>query len=106
MRTALAFCALLLAFALGAGVVWHFAHREAPLPDAPALIVKVREVARLETLDVTLYKKVDFSPDPRPSDSGWVQFANWVKEGISPSHGKAIVFGIAHLSLDLRKLDQ
>jgi hypothetical protein len=106
MRNLLAVLALLLAFALGALVVWHFANREKPLPDAPALIVKVREVARLETLDVTLYKKIDFAPDPRPSDSGWVQFAQWVKEGISPSRGKAIVFAIAHLSLDLRKLDE
>jgi hypothetical protein len=94
-----------LAFALGAFAVWEFTRRERPLPDAPALILKVREVARLETLDVSLYKKVDFSPDVRPSESGWVQFAQWVKEGISPSRGKAIVFAIAHLSVDLRKLD-
>jgi hypothetical protein len=105
MRNLLAVTALLLAFALGAGVVWHFSHREAPLPDAPALILKVREVARLETLDVTLYKKVEFAPDPKASESGWVQFAQWVKEGISPSRGKAIIFAVAHLSLDLRKLD-
>jgi hypothetical protein len=106
MRNLLAVAALLLAFALGAGLVWHFAHREAPLPDAPALIVKVREVARLETLDVTLYKKVEFAPDPKASESGWTQFAQWVKEGISPSRGRAIVFAVAHLSLDLRKLDE
>jgi hypothetical protein len=31
--------ACLLAAALGAGVVWHFTHRPAPLPDAPALVV-------------------------------------------------------------------
>ena len=103
MRNLLAVAALLLAFALGA-LAWHFAHHAARLPDAPALIVKVREVARLETLDVTLYKKVDFAPDPRPSESGWVQFTQWVKEGISPSRGRAIVFAVAHLSLDLRKL--
>jgi hypothetical protein len=106
MRNLLAFAALLLAFGLGAGLVWRFAHREAPLPDAPALILKVREVARLETLDVTLYKKVEFAPDPKASDSGWVQLAQWVKESISPSRGKAIVFAVAHLSLDLRKLDE
>jgi hypothetical protein len=105
MKTALAALALLFAFALGALSAWHFARREKPLPDAPALILKVREVARLETLDVSLYKKVDFSPDPPPSESGWVQFAHWVKEGISASRGRAIVFAVAHLSLDLRKLD-
>ena len=90
MRNLLAALALVLAFALGGFVVWHFTHGPPPLPDAPALIVKVREVSRLETLDVTLYKKVDFAPDPRPSESGWVQFAQWVKEGISPSRGKAM----------------
>ena len=35
--------ACLLAAALGAGAVWHFAQREKPLPDAPALVVKVPE---------------------------------------------------------------
>jgi hypothetical protein len=97
--------AALAAFALGVFVAWQFSRREKPLPDAPALILKVREVARLETLDVSLYKKVDFSPDMKESKSGWVQFTQWVKEGVSPSRGRAIVFAIAHLSLDLRRLD-
>ncbi len=105
MKNLLAALALVLAFALGGFVAWHFTHRDAALPDAPALILKVRDVARLETLDVTLYKKVDFAPDPKPSDSGWVQLAQWVKEAVAPSRGKAIVFAVAHLSLDLRKLD-
>src|SRR2546423_3793075 len=63
--------ACLLAAALGAGAVWHFAHHEQPLPDPPALVVKVRQVARLQSLDVSLYKKVTFAPDPaRPARSG------------------------------------
>src|SRR2546421_10161027 len=57
--------ACLLAAALGAGAVWPFAHREQPLPDPPALVVKVRQVARLQSLDVALYKKVTLAPDPR-----------------------------------------
>jgi len=105
VRNLLAVAAIVLAFVLGAFSVWHFTRREKPLPDAPALILKVREVARLESLDVSLYKKIDFAPDPQPSESGWVQFAQWIKEGVSPARGKAIVFAIAHLSLDLRKLD-
>jgi hypothetical protein len=96
--------AIVLAFTLGAFSIWHFTRREKALPDAPALILKVREVARLESLDVSLYKKIDFAPDPKPSDSGWVQFAQWIKEGVRPARGKAIVFAVAHLSLDLRKL--
>jgi hypothetical protein len=94
-----------IAFVLGVLAAWQFARRERALPDAPAIILKVREVARLETLDVSLYKKVDFSPDPKPPSSGWMQFAQWVKEGVSPSRGRAIIFAIAHLSVDLRKLD-
>src|ERR1700704_575795 len=100
MRNLLAVLALVLAFALGAFVVWRFTHREPALPDGPALILKVRDVARLETLDVTLYKKIDFAPDPRPLDSTWGMVAQYVKEKISPSRGKAIVFAIAHMSVD------
>ena len=70
MRTVAAIAvACLLAAALGAGAVWHFTQRAPPLPDAPALVVKVREVARLQALDVSLYKKVIFAPDPRETGS-------------------------------------
>jgi hypothetical protein len=105
VKTLLAALAIVLAFALGAGVVWHFTHRETPLPDAPALILKVREVARLETLDVSLYKKVDFSPDPREQGTLWGSVAQWATYAVRPPKGKAIVFAEAHLGLDLRKLD-
>ena len=106
VKNALAFAAILLAFALGAFTVWHFSHREAPLPDAPALIVKVREVARLTTLDVSLYKKVDFAPDPHEQNSLWGSVAQWATYSVKPPRGRAIVFAIAHLGLDLRKLDE
>src|SRR4051812_20553470 len=102
MRNLLAVIALVLAFALGALTVWHLAHREPPLPDAPSLILKVREVARLETLDVTLYKKLEFAPDPHYSDSVWEMAVQYLRK----PRGRAIVFAIAHLSLDLRKLDE
>src|ERR1041385_7164818 len=94
--------AVVLAFALGALVVWHFTHASPQLPDAPGLIVKVREVARLETLDVTLYKKLDFAPDPHYSDSTWEMVVQYLRK----PRGRAIIFAIAHLSLDLRKLDE
>lgn len=106
MKNALAFAAILLAFALGALTVWHFSRREAALPDPPALIVKVREVARLTTLDVSLYKKIDFSPDPREQNSLWGAVAQWATYSVKPPRGKAIVFAVAHLGLDLRKLDE
>ncbi|MBS2026213.1 MAG: DUF4230 domain-containing protein [Deltaproteobacteria bacterium] len=74
--------------------------------DTPAVVEKVRETAKLETLDVSLYKKVEFAPDPPASDSVWGDLGNWVKEAIHKPHGKAIVFAEAHLSIDLRKLDE
>ena len=74
-------------------------------PDAPALILKVREVARLETLDVSLYKKIDFSPDPREQATVWASLAQWASYTVHAPRGRAIVFAVAHLGLDLRKLD-
>ena len=105
MRNLLALLALVLAFVLGAGAVWSYAHREQPLPDAPALITRVREVARLETLDVTLYKKVAFEPDPREAHTLWGSIAQWATYTVRPPKGRAIVFAEAHLGLDLTKLD-
>jgi uncharacterized protein DUF4230 len=97
--------ACLLAAALGAGAVWHFTHREKRLPDAPALVVKVREVARLQSLDVSLYKKVVFAPDPRDTGSVWSDLLQWASYSIRPPRGRAIVFAEAHLAVDLAKLD-
>jgi hypothetical protein len=97
--------ACLLAAALGAGIVWHFTRRERPLPDAPALVVKVREVARLSTLDASLYKKIDFAPDPKPSGSTWGDVAQWASYAVRPPRGRAIVFAEAHLGIDLGRLD-
>ena len=48
------------------------AARLSPSPKAPetaAVVQRVREAARLETLDIALYKKIDFAPDPQPSDT-------------------------------------
>ncbi|MGZ6142407.1 MAG: DUF4230 domain-containing protein [Myxococcales bacterium] len=105
MKNLLAVAAILLAFVLGGLSVWHFTQRHHALPDAPALILKVREVARLESLEVSLYKKVDFSPDPREEKTLWGAVAQWATYSVKPPRGKAIVFAVAHLGLDLRKLD-
>ncbi|HTO96376.1 MAG TPA: DUF4230 domain-containing protein [Myxococcales bacterium] len=105
MRNLLAVAAILLAFALGATVAWQLAQKKARLPDAPALILKVREVARLETLDVSLYKKIDFSPDPKEQATVWSSLAQWASYTLRQPRGRAIVFAVAHLGLDLRKLD-
>jgi Protein of unknown function (DUF4230) len=97
--------ACLLAAALGAGAVWHFAHREQPLPDPHALVLKVRQVARLQSLDVSLYKKVAFAPDPKETGSVWGDLMQWASYSIRPPRGRAIVFAEAHLAVDLAKLD-
>lgn len=75
------------------------------LPDPPALIERVREVARLESLDVAVYKKVAFQPDPQPADSLLGQMATWALYTADPPEGRAIVFADAHLGLDVSKLE-
>jgi hypothetical protein len=79
--------------------------RAAPLPETPALITRVREVARLETLDVSLYKKVDFSPEPAASDSVWKDVINWASYSLHTPRGRAIVFADVHLGYDFGRLD-
>jgi hypothetical protein len=100
----LVLCAL-FAVAGAAGMFWFFRGRRPPLPDTPALVVQMRDVARLETLDVSLYKKVPFRPDPDiPSDSLLRNALAFVKETAFPKEGKAIVFADVHLGLDFSKL--
>ena len=46
-------------------------------PTRPRWSLKMREVARLKTLDVSLYKKIDFTPDPREQATVWGALAQW-----------------------------
>ena len=105
MRRLLAFLLLFVALGLGLGVGLRVARRAPALPDAPAVVVRIREVARLETLDVSLYKKVTFAPEPVEADSLWGDVAGWLRHAIRTPRGKAIVFADAHLGLDLARLD-
>ncbi len=106
MRRLLAFLLLLfVALGLGLGVGLRVARRAPALPDAPAVVVRIREVARLETLDVSLYKKVTFAPEPVEADSLWGDVSGWLRHAIRTPRGKAIVFADAHLGLDLARLD-
>src|SRR5258708_34809606 len=95
----------LVAALAGAAIAWKLARPEPRLPDAPALVLRIREVARLETLDVPLYKKIDFSPDPHASRGFWDGVTQWARFSLKPPRGKAIVFARAHLGVDLGKLD-
>jgi hypothetical protein len=98
---------LLLGLAVGAGLALALAAvRRAPaLPDPPAVATQIREVARLETLEVTLYKKISFAPEPAAADSLWGDVAGWLRHTFRTPRGRAIVFATARLGLDLSKLD-
>lgn len=98
----------LLCFALGAVVVLFAgrAGRPAPPPDPPALVTRMREVARLETLELSLYKKVSFEPDPAARGTVWGELVEWARYSMRPPKGKAIVFARVRLGLDLAKLDE
>jgi hypothetical protein len=92
--------------AVAGAALWYFRSRPAErAPDPPSVVVRLREVARLTALDVSLYKKVSFEPAPRPADSIWGDLAGWARHTLRPPRGKAIVFADAHLSLDLRRFD-
>ena len=73
-------------------------------PDPPALVEQIREVARLETLQVRLYKRVSFAPEPTPAASVWGDVFNWVKQSVAAKSGRALVFADVSLGLDLGKL--
>jgi len=96
----------LACFGVGAGLVyWKSSEaRQAP-PDPPALIVQMREVMRLETLDVSLYKKVSFEPDPVAGKTVWADLVEWAKFAVAQPRGRAIVFADVHLGFDLARLD-
>lgn len=97
---------VLLGLAAGAAVTW-FALRPRPpaLPDGPAMVEQMREVARLETLEVSLYKKVDFSPAPPPPESFWKDVLTWGKFQLSQPRGKVLVFADAQLGYDFGRFD-
>jgi hypothetical protein len=105
VRRALLLVLVALAGGLGLGLGLRLARREPPVPDPPAVAVRIREVARLETLDVSLYKKVTFAPEPTPGDGLWADVAGWLRQTFRTPRGKAIVFADAHLGLDLSRLD-
>jgi uncharacterized protein DUF4230 len=98
---------LLLGLAIGAGAVlaWRvLAPGRPPPPDVPAVVEKVRQVARLEALQVSLYKKITFAPEPTEADSVWGDLAGWLRHVVVRPQGKAIVFAEARLGLDVGKL--
>jgi hypothetical protein len=105
MRRALSLFLVGLGLALGLVIAWKLlAPRPPAPPDPPAVVEKIRLVARLEALEVRLYKKISFAPEPQPADSVWGDLAGWVRHTLARPRGKAIVFAMAHVGLDLSKL--
>jgi hypothetical protein len=105
MKRALLLVLVVLAGGLGLGLGLRLARRAPEPPDPPAVAIRIREVARLETLDVALYKKVTFAPEPSAADSLWGDVSGWLRHTFRTPRGKAIVFADAHLGLDLARLD-
>ena len=106
MRSAIKLILFGLAIGAGAALVLSlFTRRPAPVPDPPAVIERVKEVARLETLEVLLYKKVSFAPEPREAGSALGELGGWLRFTFDAPRGKAIVFAKAHLGVDASLLD-
>jgi len=99
---------LIAGIALGALAVWGLSRGggTAPLPPTPLVVDRMREVARLETLDLQVYKKISYAPEPQPSGALWSDVLAWARSTLFPSRGRAIVFGTVHLGVDLSKLDE
>jgi hypothetical protein len=98
---------MLAGIAVGFGTFWTLTHhsRRAAVPPTPLVVDRMREVARLETLDLQVYKKISYEPEPTPTGALWKDVLAWAKSTLFPSRGRAIVFGTVHLGLDLSKLD-
>ncbi|HYG70403.1 MAG TPA: DUF4230 domain-containing protein, partial [Anaeromyxobacteraceae bacterium] len=92
MRRLLALVVLGLAIGAGAALVLRLGRSDPPLPDSPAVALRIREAARLETLDVRLYRKIRFAPEPTEAGSLWGDLAGWARHTFRAPEGRAIVF--------------
>jgi hypothetical protein len=72
--------------------------------DSVTILSRIREVARLETLDASVHKKISFQPDPTPQGSLLSELWSWAKHTLKPPKGRAIVFANVHIGLDLERL--
>lgn len=98
--------AVLLLGALGVGVgVGLRGMRRDPEPDPAAMIERLREIARLETLEVHVSKTVSYVPDPPPPKSLAEDVLTWATWTISPREGRAIVSATGRIGLDVARLE-
>lgn len=105
---AVGFIALLAVALIAAASIggWHVFQRTRRAPDPDAVAMQVRDIARLETLEVSLYKKISFEPEPQLTGSMTRDVISWAKFTLRPPKGKAIVFATARVGLDFSKLDR
>jgi hypothetical protein len=97
----------LLALALGAAVGYWLWHPKGARPDDASLVYQVREIAKLETLEVSLYKKVTYAPeqDGQKSDTLWGEVISWARHTFRTPYGRAIVFADVTLAYDLEQVE-
>lgn len=106
MRLVLRILLFVTAVGLGAlGALLALRPQPRLLPDPPALVLQMREVTRLETLEVSLYKKVTFSPEPTASDALWKDVIHWAAYSLRTPRGRAIVFADVRLGYDFQRID-
>lgn len=105
MRLSVALLLCLLTGALVGTGVWLFQEeRQTRLPDGPVLVERVRDVARLQTLEVTLFKKVSLQPDPKTTGTLWRDVIAWAEYRLREPKGTALLFADATLWLDLSRM--
>lgn len=92
--------------ALGAAMalVWQQHEQAKPAPSTATIVSQVQEVARLQTLEMSLHKKISFEPSPEQGDSAWQDVWHWAAQALRPARGRVIVFAVAHLGLDIARL--
>ena len=94
-----------IACVVGAVLALSFVReRQPPPPEVPAVVEKMRDVARLETLQIRLHKKISFEPDPRPADTLWGDVARFVRFTVNKPYGRAIVFAEVDVGIPLDRL--
>ena len=73
--------------------------------EPPAVIDRIREVQRLQVLEVTVHQKLTFAPDPKPQATLLAGVWAYARESVAPRRGRAIVFANARFYVDLRRLE-
>jgi hypothetical protein len=74
--------------------------------EPPTVVDRIREMRRLEVLEITTHRTVHFAPDPVPQQTLLADVLQYARETVAPRRGRAIVFAEAHFFVDLRKLDE